>query len=46
VIRLIASRALDVRPITGGVWPIAEWREAFEQMHSGQIVKAVLKPEA
>jgi len=45
VIRLIASGVLDVRPITGGVWPIAEWREAFEQMHSGQIVKAVLKPE-
>lgn len=44
VIRLIASGALDVRPITGGVWPLAEWREAFETMHSGKIVKAVLKP--
>jgi alcohol dehydrogenase/L-iditol 2-dehydrogenase len=45
VIRLIALGALDVRPITGGVWPITEWKEAFEKMHSGQIVKAVLKPE-
>jgi L-iditol 2-dehydrogenase len=44
VIRLIATGALDVRPITGGVWPLAEWREAFETMHSGKIVKAVLKP--
>lgn len=44
VIRLIASGALDVRPITGGVWPLAEWHEAFETMHSGKIVKAVLKP--
>ena len=44
VIRLIATGALDVRPITGGVWPLAEWHEAFETMHSGQIVKAVLKP--
>jgi L-iditol 2-dehydrogenase len=44
VIHLIASGALDVRPITGGVWPIAEWHEAFETMHSGKIVKAVLKP--
>jgi L-iditol 2-dehydrogenase len=45
VIRLIASGALDVKPITGGIWPLTEWREAFETMHSGQIVKAVLKPE-
>jgi L-iditol 2-dehydrogenase len=44
VIRLIASGALDVQPITGGVWPLAEWHEAFETMHSGKIVKAVLKP--
>ena len=36
VIRLIATGALDVRPITGGVWPLAEWHEAFETMHSGQ----------
>ena len=44
VIRLIATGALDVRPITGGVWPLTEWHEAFETMHSGKIVKAVLKP--
>ncbi|HEX3598927.1 MAG TPA: zinc-binding dehydrogenase, partial [Lacipirellulaceae bacterium] len=44
VIHLIASGALDVRAITGGVWPLAQWREAFETMHSGRIVKAVLKP--
>lgn len=44
VIQLIATGTLDVRPITGGIWPIAEWHEAFETMHSGRIVKAVLKP--
>jgi alcohol dehydrogenase/L-iditol 2-dehydrogenase len=44
VIQLIAAGTLDVRPITGGVWPLAEWHAAFEKMHSGQIVKAVLKP--
>ncbi|MEX0612353.1 MAG: zinc-binding dehydrogenase, partial [Pirellulales bacterium] len=44
VIQLIAAGTLDVGPITGGVWPLAEWREAFETMHSRQIVKAVLKP--
>jgi alcohol dehydrogenase/L-iditol 2-dehydrogenase len=44
IIRLIASGALDVRPITGGIWPLAEWHDAFESMHSGKIVKAILRP--
>ena len=34
----------NVKPIIGGVWPITEWKEAFEKMHSGQVVKSVLKP--
>jgi alcohol dehydrogenase/L-iditol 2-dehydrogenase len=46
VIRLLASGALDVSPIIGGVWPLGGWREAFEAMHSGQIAKAVLRPQA
>ena len=44
VIRLIATGQLDVRPITGGVWPLEQWQTAFEKMHSGEIVKAILKP--
>lgn len=44
VVRLLASGALDVTPILGGVWPLQEWEEAFEKMHSGVIAKAVLKP--
>ena len=44
VIQLIASGMLVLRTITGGIWPLAQWHEAFEKMHSGQIVKAVLKP--
>src|SRR6185295_7021095 len=44
VIRLLSTGTLDVAPITGGVWPLAGWHEAFEEMHSGRIVKAVLKP--
>jgi alcohol dehydrogenase/L-iditol 2-dehydrogenase len=44
VIRLLATGALDVRPITGGIWSISDWHEAFESMHSGKIVKAILKP--
>ena len=44
VVALLAGGRLDVRPIVGGVWPLEQWQEAFESMHSGAIVKAVLKP--
>jgi alcohol dehydrogenase/L-iditol 2-dehydrogenase len=44
VLRLLATGKLDVTPIIGGVWPLAEWREAFEAMHSGRVLKAVVKP--
>jgi alcohol dehydrogenase/L-iditol 2-dehydrogenase len=44
VLALLASRQLDVRPIIGGVWPLEKWSEAFERMHCGDVVKAVLKP--
>lgn len=44
VIALLSSGALDVRPIIGGVWSIEDWHEAFEKMHSGEVVKSVLKP--
>jgi alcohol dehydrogenase/L-iditol 2-dehydrogenase len=44
VIALLATGVLDVAPLVGGAWPLGEWREAFEQMESGAIVKAVLRP--
>ena len=44
VLALLASGQLDVRPVLGGVWGLEHWHEAFEKMHSGEIVKAVLKP--
>jgi alcohol dehydrogenase/L-iditol 2-dehydrogenase len=44
VIGLLASGALDVAPLIGGTWPLDRWREAFETMHAGKIVKAQLKP--
>jgi len=44
VISLLASGKLDVKRIIGGVWPITQWEEAFNKMHSGEIVKSVLKP--
>jgi len=44
VLRLLSSGMLNIDPVIGGVWPLAEWHDAFEAMHSGRIAKAVLKP--
>jgi alcohol dehydrogenase/L-iditol 2-dehydrogenase len=44
VITLLASKQLDVKPIIGGIWPLADWRTAFEKMHAGEVVKSVLQP--
>lgn len=44
VIALLANGMLNVKPIIGGIWPITEWKEAFEKMHGGEIVKSVLRP--
>jgi L-iditol 2-dehydrogenase len=44
VIALLDIGSLDVRPIIGGVWPIAQWQDAFEKMHKGEVVKSILKP--
>jgi alcohol dehydrogenase/L-iditol 2-dehydrogenase len=44
VLALLAARQLDVRPIIGGSWKLTDWHEAFDKMHRGDIVKAVLTP--
>jgi len=44
VLALLSSGKIDLKPIVGRVSPLAEWRETFEEMHSGAIVKGVLKP--
>jgi L-iditol 2-dehydrogenase len=44
VISLLGSGKLDLGAILNRVSPLGEWQESFEQMHSGQIVKGVLKP--
>ena len=44
VLSLLASGRLNVRPIIGGVWGLTDWHEAFEQMHSGKVVKSILRP--
>ncbi len=45
VLSLLASGRLDVKPIIGGVWGFSDWLGAFEEMHSGKVVKSVLKPD-
>lgn len=44
VLFLLSSGRIDLNPILNRISPLSEWREAFEQMHSGAIVKGVLKP--
>lgn len=43
-IRLLTTGQLNIDPIIGGTWSLNEWHTAFETMHSGEIVKAVLTP--
>lgn len=45
VLSLLATGTLNVEAIIGGVWSVSDWREAFEKMHHGEIVKAVLRPD-
>ncbi len=44
VLAMLSSGQLDVKPIIGGVWSLEQWHDAFETMHSGRIVKSLLKP--
>lgn len=44
VIGMLASGQIDVTPILGRVAALTDWRECFEAMHRGEIVKAVLTP--
>jgi alcohol dehydrogenase/L-iditol 2-dehydrogenase len=44
VISLLASGKIDLDLVLNRISPLTEWHEAFEQMHSGDIVKGVLRP--
>ena len=44
VIGMLASGQIDLDPILGRVAPLTDWKDCFEQMHRGEIVKAVLTP--
>lgn len=44
VLDLLGSGRLNLSPLLGGIWRLAEWQTAFEKMHSAQIPKAILIP--
>ena len=44
VIALLDSGKINLEPILNKVAPLEDWREIFNAMHGGQIVKGVLKP--
>jgi L-iditol 2-dehydrogenase len=44
VLSLLGSGKLDLAPILNRVAPLSDWQDTFGAMHSGQIVKGVLKP--
>jgi alcohol dehydrogenase/L-iditol 2-dehydrogenase len=46
VIALLGSGQLDPSPLVGRIAPLAGWQSCLEDMASGKIVKAVLKPSS
>jgi len=44
VLSLLATGKINLEPLLNQVSPLSQWREAFEAMHAGEIVKGVLKP--
>jgi L-iditol 2-dehydrogenase len=44
VLSLLSTGKIDLDHILNRVSPLSEWHEAFEDMHSGNIVKGVLHP--
>ena len=44
VISMIASGQINLDPVIGRLGALAEWRECFEGMQSGEFVKTILTP--
>ena len=44
VLQMMSTGQLNIGPVLGGIYPLEKWEEAFEAMHSGKILKAVLTP--
>ncbi len=44
VLAMLASGQIDLTHILNRTAPLEDWKSCFDQMHSGDLVKAVLKP--
>ncbi|MEA3210445.1 MAG: L-iditol 2-dehydrogenase [Chthoniobacter sp.] len=44
VLHMLATGQIDLDPILNRVAPLQDWQSCFEEMHAGDVVKAVLKP--
>jgi alcohol dehydrogenase/L-iditol 2-dehydrogenase len=44
VIALLTTGQINLDLVLNRISPLGEWHDAFEEMHSGKIVKGVLKP--
>ncbi|MDB6154037.1 MAG: Threonine dehydrogenase and related Zn-dependent dehydrogenase [Chthoniobacteraceae bacterium] len=44
VLAMLGTGQINLDPVLNRISPLAEWHEAFEEMHKGNVVKAVLKP--
>jgi alcohol dehydrogenase/L-iditol 2-dehydrogenase len=44
VIEMIAAGQINLDPVISRVGTLGDWHECFEKMHTGEYVKAVLKP--
>jgi L-iditol 2-dehydrogenase len=45
IISMQATGQINLDLILNRISPLGEWKESFEEMHSGKIVKGVLKPK-
>ena len=43
VIALLAAGRIDLNPVIGGIYPLADWHEGFSRMEQGYNVKSVLR---
>ena len=43
VLGLLSNGQVDLKPVIGGVYPLAEWHEAFERMEVGDNIKSVIR---
>ena len=44
VLHMLATGQIDLEHVLNRVAPLADWKSCFDEMHAGNLVKAVLKP--